>query len=166
MALINLNSIIRAPSSGWRKMCFNRKTLQTLMLQRSIAAPWAWVSERQGSFRQRCFSGGSAEGAPVPGLLSATALGPGGAPGDESMQYEVHISLRQVSFKYILVQTCSDSWTCSWRFLVTTSSVVLWPSAPDTWGGVWSCFSTDSLSSSCNLAKVVGVKWFFYRLNI
>lgn len=143
------------------------------MFLRGIAVPWAFVSESRGSSRQRCFSGGSAEGAPAPGLLSATAPGPAGVPRYKSKPHVACLSLWggqcQVQCGLNLyIQTCSDSWTCSWRFLVTTSSAVLWPSAPDAWGRVWSSFSTDSLSSSCNLAKVVGVGRLFYSryLNI
>lgn len=162
MALINLISIIRAPSSGWRHMCLHWASVavQTGMLLHGIAAPWASVSERRGSFRQRCSSGGSAEGGPAPGLLPATALRPAGAPRHRSIvvcsisffeggQCQVQSSPNI----YVYVRTCSDSWTCSWRFLVTTSSSVLLPSAPEAWGRVWSCFSTDSMSSWCNLVQ-------------
>lgn len=61
------------------------------------------------------------------------------------------------------MQTCSDSWTCSWRFLVTASSSSVPPSTPEATGRAWSCLSTESLSSACSLAKV-GIDIDFYLL--
>ena len=60
---------------------------------------------------------------------------------------------KDLDVTYGNMQTCSDSWTCSWRFLMTASSSSVLPSVPGATGRACSCFSTDSLSSACSLEK-------------
>lgn len=60
-------------------------------------------------------------------------------------------------------QTCSDSWTCSCRFLRMAVSSVALPSASESTGREWSCFSIDSLSSVCNLENVMSAEKLHWK---
>lgn len=76
------------------------------------------------------------------------------------------VCLNLQTFRHIkrtFMQTCSDSWTCSWRFLMTASSSNVLPSTPEAVGRAWSCFSTDSLSSAWSLKKVFRLKMLCHK---